>query len=94
VERPKRRNDISIRQSQRLREVRKSAKVSQKRLAQAAGLHSHSIISDYENGKVRIPSNHLVAFSRALGCSTKQIADKAPGSPLPQRRAPRHQLRS
>ena len=56
----------------RLRELRKQAKLSQEQLANLSGL-TQSSISQFENDKMAMDTNHMRIFARILRCNPADL---------------------
>ena len=71
----------------RLKEIRKTAGITQTQLAHSLGV-TQGLIEHYENGRSRISATRLEAIAAALHCDVKLLHDQ-PGSPITWRFRPR-----
>lgn len=59
-----------------LRELRETAGLSQRQLAQLLGFEQYTFISQIENGRGRIPPDSYKAWASALNVDTRDLVEK------------------
>ena len=57
-----------------LKDLRKAADLTQNALATNVGFDYYTMVSQIENGKVRLPPERLLAYAHAVGVSPKDLA--------------------
>lgn len=77
---------------ERLKELRKSRKLTQPQLAEKVGRNPHTI-KDYEAGRASPSLQALELLSKALGVSQKDLMDSAAPIPAPVSAPPSQSLR-